>query len=371
MQNKALHIISFDNPFPPNYGGIIDVYFKIKALQELGFKIHLHCFVSKIPTSSEELQAVCEAIFFYKIAVNPILLLSKIPFSVLSRNNKELLKNISKTQAPVLFESLKTTFLVHSDQLKNHYKILRLHNIEQDYFNGISKSETSFLRKILFFLESKKYQHYEKVIRKFNQVITLSHFENDYISQKFNNSVFIPVFHGNQNVLPLKGMGSFALYHGDLNTSDNKETVRFLVAVFKEIPDYKLVIASGSNGKFVRNLIQNHSNIEFVTLLNFGHLQQLLQEAHMAISWSFQKSGTKLKLINALFNGRFSIINEYIVDDSIVSDLCIQVATKDQLIDTINELKNRPFTDFLKRKAVLEVYLNDQKNAELIDKLIP
>jgi hypothetical protein len=45
MQGKPLHIVSFDNPYPPVYGGIIDVYYKLKALHALGFEIYLHCFV--------------------------------------------------------------------------------------------------------------------------------------------------------------------------------------------------------------------------------------------------------------------------------------------------------------------------------------
>ncbi len=37
-----LHIIAFDIPFPPDYGGVIDVYYKIKTLSEAGVRIHLH-----------------------------------------------------------------------------------------------------------------------------------------------------------------------------------------------------------------------------------------------------------------------------------------------------------------------------------------
>ena len=44
MQDKHLHIISFDIPYPPDYGGVVDVFYKIKALSLLGIKIHLHCF---------------------------------------------------------------------------------------------------------------------------------------------------------------------------------------------------------------------------------------------------------------------------------------------------------------------------------------
>ena len=44
MENKRLHIVAFDVPFPANYGGAIDVFYKLKALHQLGIRITLHCF---------------------------------------------------------------------------------------------------------------------------------------------------------------------------------------------------------------------------------------------------------------------------------------------------------------------------------------
>ena len=39
-----INFISLDIPEPPNYGGAIDIYYKIKALLKLDCKIILHCF---------------------------------------------------------------------------------------------------------------------------------------------------------------------------------------------------------------------------------------------------------------------------------------------------------------------------------------
>ena len=39
-----IHIISLNVPYPANYGGVIDVFYKIKSLHEAGVQIHLHCF---------------------------------------------------------------------------------------------------------------------------------------------------------------------------------------------------------------------------------------------------------------------------------------------------------------------------------------
>lgn len=44
MSDKFLHIVSFDIPYPVNYGGVIDVYYKIEALHKKGIKVILHNF---------------------------------------------------------------------------------------------------------------------------------------------------------------------------------------------------------------------------------------------------------------------------------------------------------------------------------------
>ena len=59
-----LNIVSLDNPFPPNYGGAIDIYFKIKALSDLGCKIYLHCYYSERKPSSH-LEQLCESVNYY------------------------------------------------------------------------------------------------------------------------------------------------------------------------------------------------------------------------------------------------------------------------------------------------------------------
>ena len=39
-----INFVSMDIPDPPNYGGAIDIFYKIKAITELDCKIILHCF---------------------------------------------------------------------------------------------------------------------------------------------------------------------------------------------------------------------------------------------------------------------------------------------------------------------------------------
>ena len=289
MQEKQLNIISFDNPYPPNYGGVIDVYYKIEALYRIGYKIHLHCFVKEVPNQHEELSKITASISFYLAEPKWYHFLSSLPLSIISRSNKDLVDNLIVNDAPIIFESLKSTCLMNDYRLKKRFKILRLHNIEQNYFQGISKSDTNLLKKLLYSIEASKYKKYDFNILNFQKVFTLSKYENSYIEEKYNNGFYVPVFHGNKEVIELSEYGKYSIFHGDLSTSDNRKVALFLIDVFKDLPDYKLVIASGVGGDFVMNAIGNYKNIEYIDLLDFSHLKSLLNQAHISISWSFQK----------------------------------------------------------------------------------
>jgi hypothetical protein len=85
---------------------------------------------------------------------------------------------------------------------------------------------------------------------------------------------------------------------------------------------------------------------------------------------SFQKSGTKLKVINALFKSRFCLINHNMVDDEQVLNLCELANSKEEFISKINQLKLKSFQESERRNLVLESVLSDIDNAKKIEKII-
>lgn len=372
MRTKVINIVSFNNPFPPKYGGIIDVYYKVEALNKIGYQIHMHCFVKEIPTHYEELSKITASISFYLAEPKWYHFFSNLPLSIISRGNKGLVDNLTKNDAPIIFESLKSTCLMNDYRLKKRFKILRLHNIEQNYFKGIAKSETNLFKKLMFFIEVSKYKKYDFNILNFQKVFTLSKYENSYIQEKYNNGVYIPVFHGNKEVVELSEFGNYSIFHGDLTTSDNRKVALFLIDVFKDLPNYKLIIASGFGKDFILKAIGNCKHIEHVEIKDFLHLKYLLNNAHISISWSFQKSGTKLKLLNSLFNSRHNIVNEHIIDDDAVFPLCNRVASKVDLIDKVKYLHTIPYKkdQYLLKKEILAQTFSDENNAKLIDSIL-
>lgn len=181
MPSKPLHIISFENPFPPDFGGVIDVFYKIKALHSLGFTIYLHCFYEDRNQVSAALQAITEEVYLYRKNKNPFFVFSKFPLPVICRFHKDLIVNIKKHNAPILFEGLHTTMILQKAGITNK-KYLRLHNIESNFYSGMSKSETNLIKKVLYYFVSKKYKTYQKILTDFDYVFALS--KNEYSEAK-------------------------------------------------------------------------------------------------------------------------------------------------------------------------------------------
>jgi hypothetical protein len=51
-------------PWPVNFGGVVDLFYKIKTLHDLGISIHLHCF-TKNRNEQNILERYCETVNYY------------------------------------------------------------------------------------------------------------------------------------------------------------------------------------------------------------------------------------------------------------------------------------------------------------------
>ncbi len=364
MQQKKLHIICFDNPYPPVYGGVIDVFYKLKALHKIGVEINLHCFVDEIPADTAALQSITESCHFYKRNNSIFNLFSKKPYSVASRSHKMLAQNLKNDNFDILFEGLQSTSVIRARCFKDRSLYLRLHNLENNYYKGLVKTETSIFKKILYFIESYKYERYLKNLAEFCCVFTLSSFETDAVNDLYNNAEYIPVFHGNDRIADTSDFGQYAFYNGDLRISDNKKAADFLIDVFQSVDNYPLIIASSLENETLIKRCEQLKNVQYIVIKNHEHLISLSQDAHINVMLSFQQSGTKLKAVNALFQSRHCIINSNMLDDKKLRSLCEVAETKEEFITAIETLKSKPFREHEQRKLILNEVLEDAENAE-------
>ncbi|MGN7756047.1 hypothetical protein ACTJIV_01130 [Chryseobacterium sp. 22532] len=369
---KELHLISFNYPYPPSYGGIIDVYYKIKALAGLGIKIHLHCFVDDIPEIiDQEIESITENVFFYKKKKNPFHYLSAAPFAAAIRTSDALFENLMRIEAPVLFEGLQTTQIIHRLKSKGYKFYLRFHNNESEYYKGLSSSEKNIFKKIIYRIESLKFVDYQKkLLKEFESVFCLSGKEFNEVNSYSKNARLIHIFHGNESVKQLNGKGDYFLFHGDLSISDNKKALEETIRMFKALPQHRLVVASDRASDDVRKKINTIGNISIVPIETSENLRHLFENAHANVLLSYQNSGTKVKLFNALYNSRFVIINQNITDDPALMSLCRLGATSDEIRQRIIETAAEDYNENEIRSKVLEKNYSDDVKAAEMSKII-
>ena len=365
---KKVHIVSFDNPYPANYGGAIDVYYKVKALFSIGVEIYLHCFAEQQETI-EALERYCKQVYWYPKKKSPILFLSTTPYRAKIRDHNKLVERLIEIPAPILFEGLHTTEVLKHSELQKQKTIVRAHNIEHDYSYGLSKSTSNWFWKAVHYIEALRFKQYEKRLKRVDHILSLSNFEYTYFKKHYQHAIDIPVFHANATVAELSPKGNYALYQGDLSISDNIRAVEFLIDVFKEI-DYPLIIASGTKPLSLSKQIEKYATIQFVQIESDEHLNQLLNEAHINVMMSYQRSGTKLKLINALYQSRFCIVNENISDEPKVLALCKIANTQEAFKQAVHDYIDKDYKDTELRKEILPSIYGTELNAKKIKKLL-
>lgn len=368
---KHLHIISFDVPYPANYGGVIDVYYKMKALQAQGIKIHLHCFEYG-RAEARNLESICEKVYYYKRNMSKQLLFNTLPFVVVTRASEKLIENLLRDKHPILFEGLHSCFHLDDDRLDNRTRVVRTHNIEHDYYKNLEKVERSFFRKMYFGMEAKKLERFEKVLSKANHIAAISKADTEKLGEHYKNVHHITAFHPNEQVKINEGTGNFCLYHGNLEVGENNEAALFLVnEVFSKIK-IPFVIAGKKPSRELIEAAALYNHISIRANINTQEIDELIRNAQVNVLPTFQATGIKLKLLAALFNGRHCIVNTPMVANTGLEELCVIRDEAEEMAKEIGHLFSVPFDmkEKQKREEVLSVCFSNVVNVKKLLALI-
>jgi hypothetical protein len=374
MPDVHLHIISFDIPYPANYGGVIDVYYKLRALHSQGAKIHLHCFqYHRGP--AQELNELCETVDYYPRKTSLKEALGMKPYIVAGRRSANLLQNLCRDNHPILFEGLHSCYYLSHPLLSDRIKIYRESNIEHHYYFQLARAEKNFLKKIYFLLSGIKLRTYQNVLSHSSIMLTVSREDQVYLQNRFPEKKveYLPSFHHDDDVNIIPGLGKFALYHGNLSVGENKKAAEFLIRNVFAGSSADLVVA-GLNppGSLVR-LSERFPNIRLIANPPDQEMFRLIREAQLNILVTFQATGLKLKLLNALFNGRYCLVNPEMIVGTELQDLCIVSKSADEMRLKVKELMKTPFSEsqvLARRNHLLRWYSNEQ-NCKTLLKLLP
>jgi len=369
LNAKSLHIVALNIPFPTNYGGAIDIFYKIKALSELGIKIHLHCFEYG-RDEAEILNTLCETVVYYPRKMHWTNLLSRTPFIVKSRTSEKLLQNLISVEAPILYEGLHCCAYLKHPKLKERPQYVRAHNIESEYYKQLAKSERKLSTKLYLFSEYLKIKAFEKHLNYADGVFAISS-KDQTVLCKTTTSYLIRAFHANTIISSKIGFGNYAIYHGNLAVAENENAALFLVQqVFKYL-NYDLVITGSLPTKNLRKEIFKFPNIRLVENPEQSVLEKMIQDAHIQVLPTEQDTGIKLKLLKSLFHGRHCLVNSKMIAATGLENTCFIVGSPKEWINRIKELKSIPFDakQISKRTELLKPY-NCTLEAKKIETII-
>ncbi len=366
MQEKHLHIVCFDVPYPVDYGGVFDLFYKIKSLSEACIKIHLHCFEYG-RGKQESLNQYCEEVHYYTRHTGLRGLMASLPYIVASRANNSLLSNLQKDNYPVLMEGIHCTYFLHTGQLPKERCFVRLHNVEYEYYHQLWETSSSSIKKIYYKRESKLLKEYEASLAGKATFWTVTEKDLDVFNKElgYDNVDYLPLYLPAYFAEWNGEHGNFCLYHGNLSVPENEYAATWLLEeIFSQL-DIPFVVAGKQPSAKLEKLAHQHPHTCIVANPDQREMEELIKKAQVNILPSFNSTGIKLKLINALYYGRHCLVNDAGVKGSGLEATCEIGNSKSDIKNIIKKLYNQPFNFlmFEERQQLLHSIFNNKRNA--------
>lgn len=366
--DKSINIISLDVPYPPNYGGAIDIFYKLTVLHKLGVKIYLHCF-DYGRGKREALEAYCEKVFYYERNTGILSNLSLIPYITYSRRSRLMQENLQSNNYPILLEGLHSVYPMLKNRLENRVIVLRSHNIEHDYYYELARRETNLIKKIYFYKESLLLKRLLKKLSSDLKIGAISPSDTEYLKKSFPNTFWLPPFHSNQQLQIFEGKGEYALYHGNLSVSENYEVANLLINQFAN-KNIKFVIAGKEPNQELINRVKSIENVQLIKNPDHESMLEIIRSAQVILLPTNQSTGIKLKLIESLFNGKHCVAN-----DAMINNTRLESLVSVENVDYYSAAEKLMGTELSKadlehRTTVLNMNYNNVENAKrLLQKL--
>lgn len=302
-------VVSGFSPYPPIFGGAIDVWERIKGLKSLGYQVDLIITDKITPTETQlnTLRLYVQNFYFVKRKNQLQQLLSNLPLQLLSRKGLATVK-INQNYDLVILESEFCWTITLNKTITYNKIVVRVHNIEHHYFKMLGKSSSSLKEKIYYKIEASKIKKFSSLV--FAQVDKLWFISKDDLNTVNlpNKSTFMPFPINQSFVKPIVKEGYAIVFMGSLFMQNNIFGLDWYLKnvhplLISQLPNYHLYIV-GSLKEENANIQNKYANLQNVSIIiNAECLSEYYQKAQVFINPMFHGSGVKIKSVNALVNG--------------------------------------------------------------------
>lgn len=304
-------LVAPDFPYPPNHGGRVDIWSRIKCLSQAGATIDLVVTAQRQHNKIHEpiVHEYVRNIFYFPRKKNLDFILQGTTYQIASRSGLEFF-NPTSSYALAILESEAVSAILPALDISTK-KALRVHNNEVTYFKSLAQSEKNIFLKTYYYIESILYNKILGGIKdKFDYILHISkdEFELDRQNIKIADKCrFLPPYLDLVSMkAPLKKNTKIVLFIGNLFTPNNIAGLEWYMnfvhkIVFGKISDYKLIIAGNTRGNIPKFIKSGCRNIEFFD--SPKSLNIFYQDAAVFINPMLFGAGVKLRTINAIIEG--------------------------------------------------------------------
>ena len=306
--------MSFDWPWPPTYGGVIDVYYRIDALLARGVAVRLH--VVAHDDRSADLPAYWRSSgveVFYHRRRGAWSALSRKPYITASRQVGSLLPNLANGAPVILFEGVHCAGWLGHPRLGALAQWVRVHNVEADYYAQLAAAPTTRARRLYYREEARRLRGYEaRVLAQADLLLPASQQDESWCERVNPGNVFGHRSYVSTGEVDLaRGRGDYALFHGALHVDDNEAAAKAIALATAGLPaPFRLVIAGRSPSAALETFVAAQAHVELVADPPVAQMRDLLRDAQVIVLKAHHSAGYKIKLIESLALGRHVVANE-------------------------------------------------------------
>lgn len=365
MTTQHLHIVAFDVPLPPNYGGVIDLYNRLKAIKENGVTIHLHCFEYG-RGRNHDYSEIASEIFYYDLNKRFIDYFFLEPKSIRNRRNNQLIDRLAQDRYPILIEGQQIAYLLEEKRLEDRAIFVRLNSIEWKYYHKLIVTSPSPFKKIKFGIESLKFRFNEKILAKAKALFPLSNNDVAYYKKIHPSTHY---WHAGFNFSSKKfahvTIKDQCLFHGNLSVEENEKIALFLIRFWKKRKiSKKLIIAGRDPSERIFSAKLKAKNIEIISSPSDELMNEIIQESKYNLMMSLEAMGIKIKLLNSLVLGNICVSNTLMIQGTGLEKFCEVFENEDEL-EAIIYSETISF-DKAERTQYIQSYLNPNAEAKKI-----
>lgn len=355
-----------ENLFPNNHGRVIDILSRLNLLIEKNHTVDIIITSNQTNQYIDDLKQLgIRNILFVNRSFPFKYILGLQPYQIASRSNLHKFDLSSQNYDRVILETIFVSDILKAKGINKGATIIRVHNDEVIYAKQLVKSNPSWIKKILFTIESyliKKVQ--ANILTKASHLWFISSEEQQRLGVQHLKTNFVPPCIKSKMAKEITTTSKNVLFIGNLTTSTNINGLLWYIKnvhsqLLKCNPEYKLTIA-GSCKEITPEIKYLQQTQRINVILNTDNTDELYKNATLFINPISFGAGLKLKTIEAIANNLPVISTPNGFEGSkIPLNKEFTFNNEDECINLINTIINNPRlqTKILQtQKQVIEKY---------------